>query len=200
MGYSTITRILIALLVFLIPGILFSTCGYRYKDAEFWLEGFLAGFVILSAILTFVIVYFGVCRGHFLSTCDYRWTFLVVFVLSGIWATVVVYTCEKVEIFFGGFDLGCIMGACIYFWHHYEILVGLFMDAEAAKQEVAILLVVAIISGVVVGAATLFFERHAIVFSTSVIGGAMIMASFLILCPLVNAGHNPSWGDLIGWI
>ncbi|CAK0881212.1 unnamed protein product, partial [Prorocentrum cordatum] len=178
--YNDLVRVFIAVVFFFMPGLLFGVVGYKYKDVEFWIEGFLAGIVMFSALISVFVMWFGVCRDAYITHCDVRVTSLVVVVLSIVWASVVARG-QSCQLFFAGFDLGCLLGGLSYLAEEFDTIRDSVLDAELAKKEMIMMLAWAILWGLVLGTMTLYFQKFAIVLGTSAIGAVLVLFGFALL-------------------
>lgn len=98
----------------LMGGLMMAAFGYRYKDCEFWIEGFLAGLVVWPVLFSVMIAYFGVCRGRWIDTCEPKVMLMLVVALSSVCACVTVKV-QAAQEFLAGFDLGAMVGVFV-FW------------------------------------------------------------------------------------
>lgn len=176
--HSSVLRILSGVFV-LFGALQLGLIGYLAKDCEFWIEGFFAGLVVWSVVLSVFIVAFGACRGGMIDTCEPKWMLIAVIALSALCAVATVKI-QKAQLFLAGFDLGAMIGGCIFFAFKYEEIFNTFVHTDNSKDLMYCLLASALGTGLLLGALTAYFARPLIIIGTSIIGGFGVVFAFAI--------------------
>jgi len=190
--HYTVVRITSAVVIGIV-GLMMALFGYRYKDCEFWIEGFLAGLVVWSVVISVIIVYFGMCRGQYIDTCEPRILLIIVVILSTGCACVTVKL-QAAQEFLAGFDLGALTGGFAFLaWKHEEVF-NTFVSADDSKPIMTQLMLSAFVTGVVVGLLTHKFTKLVLIIGTSVIGSFGIIVAVALFFP-----HYLDKPDLIAW-
>jgi len=189
---STVLRITIATIIMTVA-LMMALFGYRYKDCEFWIEGFLAGLVVWSILISVMIVYFGMCRGQFIDTCNPKIMLIVVVILSSGCACLTVKL-QAAQEFLAGFDLGALAGGFAFLAFKHEEVFNTFISADDSKPIMTQLLAASFVTGLVVGILTIYFTKLVLIIGTSIIGSFGIICSITLFFP-----HYLGKPDLVAW-
>jgi len=187
-----VLRITLATII-LVVGLMMALFGYRYKDCEFWIEGFLAGIVVWSIVIAVMIVYFGMCRGQFIHTCEPKIMLIVVLILSTGCACLTVKL-QAAQEFLAGFDLGAMAGGFAFLAFKHEEVFNTFINAEDSKPIMTQLMAASFVTGLVVGILTKYWTKLALIIGTSLIGSFGIIISVALYFP-----HYLDKPDIIAW-
>jgi len=176
--HNSVLRIIGGLLVILCS-LQLGLLGYRLKDCEMWIEGFLAGLVVWSIVISVFIAMFGVCRGQYIDKCEPKWMLVVVVILSLLCSFGTVKF-QKLQVFLAGFDLGAMIGGCVFFAFKYEDIFNTFIHADSSNDLLYCLLASALVTGLVLGVLTVKLEKPLIVVCTATIGAFGVVFAFAI--------------------
>jgi len=178
----------------LMGGLMMAAFGYRYKDCEFWIEGFLAGLVVWSVLFSVMIAYFGVCRGQYIDTCEPKIMLILIVTLSSGCACVTVKL-QAAQEFLAGFDLGAMVGAFVFLAFYHEEVFHTFISVEDSKAIETQMLACSCLTGLAIGFLTTKFTKLVLVIGTSIIGSFGI-----VIAGATFFSHYLDTPDLVAWV
>jgi len=170
-----LARAAVALPLF-ISGVALAFYGYGLMGITWFYQGFLAGCIISAVGLSMLSMKFGVCRGHYIESCEVEGLVRVV-LLSGVAFGLASWYLRRIqEIMYGG-NLGATLAAVFYMYHfRHEIHLGMFATdrSEGLLQGLG---AATACGWILMAIITHWVRKPMWVIGTSIVGGLLVVAS-----------------------